>query len=211
MNYTELLANVQTYLDNSETGFVALIPEFVKMAEQRIFHEAQLPASSNNSTGNLTAGNQYLTVPTGFLSMDSFAAIVSGAHTYLTFVDKSFIRECYPSVTTQGVPKYYALFDHDTFLIGPTPNDAYAVELHYFGLPESIVTAGTSWLGDNFSGLLLNATLVEAYRQMKGDADILENYNKAFQEDLSRLKIFSAARSRNDLYRSGQFTAEMEA
>lgn len=210
MNYTTLYNAVQTYLDNQEAGFVALIPTFVKMAEKRIYQEAQLPVSAKNSIGNFTASTQYLAVPTDYLTPDSLSVTVSSEQSFLEFVDKSFIRECYPNASTTGVPKYYAIFSDTAFIIGPTPASNYVAELHYFGYPTSIVDAGTSWLGTNFENTLFYGTLVEAYRQMKGDTEILASYEKAYQEDLAKLKVFSAARSRNDAYRMGQFAAPLE-
>lgn len=176
MNYTALNQAIQDYCSNTESTFVSNIPLFVKQAEQRIYNQVQFPALRRNSTGTTTSNNKYLSCPTDFLAAYSLAVVNgSGVYNYLLNKDVNFIRESYPSPTDTGLPQYYALFGPQSstptelsFILGPTPDAAYTVELHYFYYPESIVTASTSWLGDNMDSVLLYASLVEAYTFMKG-------------------------------------------
>ena len=218
MNYTELSAQIQAYTENDfpvTTGSVLSadqIAQFVKNAEQRIYNTVQLPSLRKNVTGTATAGNKYLACPSDFLAVYSIAVIDAlGDYHYLLNKDVNFIRESYPSASTQNEPQYYAIFgpqsnylDELTFILGPTPDANYAVELHYFYYPESIVTAGTSWLGDNFDTALLYGSLVEAYTYMKGEADIISAYDKQYQNALGLLKQLGDGKDRRDAYRNGQ-------
>jgi len=210
MNYTELSQAIQAYTENTDTSFVANIPLFVQQAEKRIYNSVQFPALRKNVTGNVTQDVKYLACPVDFLAPYSLA-VVSGAYQYLLNKDVNFIREAYPSPTDTGVPKFYALFgpraDNETdlsFILGPTPNSGYAVELHYFYYPESIVTAGTSWLGDNFDPALLYGALVEAYTYMKGEQDMMQLYDGKLKEALQLAKRLGDGLERRDAYRSGQ-------
>ena len=210
MNYTELVAAVQNYCENSETTFVANIPTFVRQAEQRIYRSVMIPEFRANATTTVGAGSQYVARPANFLSVFSFAVIsAAGEYTYMQDKDVSFIREAYPHPATAGKPQYYGMFNGDaasnegSFLIGPTPDATYQVELHYFYDPESIVTSGTTWLGTNAAPALLYGTLVEAYTYMKGDADLMKTYNDRYQEAMSQLSGVDA-RSKRDDYRDGQ-------
>lgn len=203
MNYTSLVTEVQTYTENS---FVtADINTFIRQAEQRIYNAVQLPALRKNSTGNLTAGNKYLTAPDDWLATYSIAVVgTTGEFNYLLNKDVNFIRAAYPSPNDQGLPEYYAVFDHNTFILGPTPDDTYVVELHYFYYPESIIEAGNSWIGDNFDSVLLYGTLLEAYTYMKGEQDIIAGYQKRYDDAMTLLKQLGDAKNRRDAYRSGQ-------
>lgn len=210
MNYTELKTAVEDYCENT---FDAIpFATMTKLAEQKIYNSVQIPALRKNVTGNLTAGNKYLAAPTDFLSVFSMAAVNAlGQYNYLLNKDVNFIREAYPSPTTQGTPKYYALFGPDsgspnelTFILGPTPNAGLTVELHYFYYPQSIVTAGTSWLGDNFDSALFNAVMVEAIRFMKGEPDLVTFYTDQYKQSLVLLKNLGDGKQRQDSYRSGQ-------
>ena len=183
MNYTELKAAIIAYTDNQDTAFEAEVPVFVKQAEQRIFNMVQFPSLRKNVTGSVTNNNKYLACPTDFLSAHSMAVVdnTTGAYEYLLNKDVNFIRQAYPTPSSTGVPKYYALFGPQsndatelTFILGPTPNATYVVELHYFFYPPSIVDASTSWLGDNFDSVLLYGSLVEAYTYMKGELDMMQ-------------------------------------
>ena len=181
------------------------------MSEQRIYNSVQLPALRKNVTGTLTQGTPYLSAPTDFLSVFSLAVISGGEYSFLLNKDVNFIRESFPSATTQGVPKYYALFGPDsanpdelTFILGPTPSAALTAELHYFYYPVSIVTAGTSWLGDNFDSVLFNAVMVEASRFMKQEQDIIAMMDKEYAQSLTLLKNLGDGKQRQDAYRSGQ-------
>lgn len=211
MNYTELKTAVQDYVENtfSDADFATM----TDLAEQKIYNTVQLPALRKNVTGVLSAGNQYLATPNDFLSVFSLAVFPTGggAYTYLLNKDVNFIRESYPNPVSTGVPKYYAIFGpvynlptELTFILGPTPVAGYTAELHYFYYPESIVTAGTSWLGDNFDSVLVNAILVEAARFMKAEQDIVQLYTSQFNDSILLLKNLGDGKNRMDAYRSGQ-------
>ncbi len=211
MNYTELKAAVEDYVENtfSATDFATM----TDLAEQKIYNTVQLPALRKNVTGTLSQGNQYLTTPGDFLSVFSLAVFptAGGDYTYLLNKDVNFIRESYPNPSVTGTPKYYALFGpvynlptELTFILGPTPAPGFTAELHYFYYPESIVTAGTSWLGDNFDSALFNAVLVEAARFMKAEQDIVQLYVGQFNDSILLLKNLGDGKNRMDAYRSGQ-------
>jgi len=211
VNYTQLVAAVSAYCVNTfETTDMNV---FITEAELRCYNTVQIPALRKNVTGTTTISNPYLSCPTDFLSSFSLAVIapVTGAYTYLLNKDVNFIRECYSVPATTGTPKYYALFGPRsdaatelTFLLGPTPDAAYAAELHYNSYPESIVTAGTTWLGDNFDPVLLYGTLIEAYTFMKGEADLLQLYVAKYTEAMQQLKRLGDGLQRGDGYRDGQ-------
>jgi len=213
MNYTQLKAAIIAYTENQDTSFETEVPVFVKQAEQRIFNSVQFPSLRKNVTGTTTASNKYLQCPVDFLAPYSLAVIdATGAYEYLLNKDVNFIRQAYPTPTSTGLPKYYALFgprsDNETeltFILGPTPAASYGVELHYFYYPTSIVDAGTSWLGDNFDSVLLYGSLIEAYTYMKGEQDMLTLYNQKFMEALALAKRLGDGLERQDAYRSGQF------
>lgn len=212
MNYAALTQAIQDYCENPETSFVSNIPLFVQQAEQRIFNTVQFPSLRKNVVGNTTASNPYLACPDDFLASYSIAVIDgAGAYSYLLNKDVNFIRESYPTPTSTGLPQYYALFGPRstaqtelTFILGPTPDTQYQVELHYFFYPTSIVTAGTSWLGDNFDSVLLYGSLVEAYTYMKGEADMLALYDQKYKEAVVLAKRLGDGLERQDAYRSGQ-------
>lgn len=212
MNYTQLTAALQDYLETSETSFVSNIPTFVRQAEERIYRSVQIPELRKNATAVTTSGNQYLARPSDFLSVFSLAVVDgSGNYSYLYDKDVNFIREAYPGPSTQGLPKYYAQFDGDqvgsegNFILGPTPNSAYTVELHYYYDPPSIVDTGTSWLGTNAETALLYGSLVEAYTYLKGDADMLQTYTTRYMEAMAQLFGIDL-RSKRDDYRDGTMT-----
>jgi len=212
MNYTELSNAIQAYTENYETDFVANIPVFVQQTEQRVYNSVQFAALRKNVTGTTTSSVKYLACPTDFLSPYSLAVVDgTGAYTFLLNKDVNFIRQAYPTPTSTGLPKYYALFgpqsgdpDELTFMLGPTPDDDYEVELHYYFYPQSIVDAGTSWLGDNFDTVLLYGSLVEAYTFMKGEQDLIQLYDTKYKEALSLAKRLGDGLERQDAYRSGQ-------
>ena len=206
MNYTELKADIQ---DICETTFTdAQLAMFTEQAEQKIYNTVQIPALRKNSTGNFTSGVQYLSSPSDFLYAYSLAVVDgSGDYHFLLNKDVNFIREAYPSSSGTGLPKHYAYFDDNTFLVGPTPDSGYTVELHYGYYPESIVTAGTTWLGEEFDSALLNGALIEAARFMKAEPDIIQNYDKMYLQSIALLKTLGDGKLREDAYRSGQFRA----
>ena len=205
--YTTLKSAIQDYTQNTESTFVADLAIIITQAEQRIIKSVELPNFRKNVTGNLSSGNQYLATPSDYLYPYSLATIdTNGNYTYLLSTDVSFIREAYPVIATTGNPKHYAQFDDNTFIVGPTPSSSLNAELHYFYIPESISASadGTSWLGTNAPEVLLYASLCEAYTFMKGEPDILVNYEKRFQEGLQRLTLESDGYNRKDAYRDGQ-------
>ena len=205
--YTTLKSAIQDYTQNTESTFVADLAIIITQAEQRIIKSVELPNFRKNVTGNLSSGNQYLAAPSDYLYPYSLATIdTNGNYTYLLSTDVSFIREAYPVIATTGNPKHYAQFDDNTFIVGPTPSSSLDAELHYFYIPESISASadGTSWLGTNAPEVLLYASLCEAYTFMKGEPDILVNYEKRFQEGLQRLTLESDGYNRKDAYRDGQ-------
>lgn len=205
MNYSQLVDLVKQYTQNEETSFVANIPNFVQLAEERVYNAVFIPAIRKNQIGTLTPNNKYLTLPGDWLATFSLAVItpVTNAQSFLMDKDVNFIRECYPDPDDSGAPKYYAIFDKNTLILGPTPDSNYQVELHYYYYPESIVTASTSWLGDNFETVLLYGTLREAYLYMKGEQDIITYYEQKYQESLGLLKLLGEGKDRRDAFRSG--------
>ena len=221
MNYTELEAAICDYTQNFEQDFVANIPLFVQQAEQRIFNTVQFPSIRKNVMGVTSAANKYLSCPNDFLAVYSLAVIDgTGNYEFLLNKDVNFIRQAYPNPTSTAIPKYYALFgpttsndpspvitDELTFILGPTPDDVYEVELHYYYYPESITVAadGRTWLGDNFDSVLLYGSLVEAITFMKGEADMVALYDGKYKEALGMAKRLGDGMERQDAYRSGQY------
>lgn len=214
MNYTELVSAIASYTENQFD--TPDMNTFITQAEQRIYNTIQFPSLRRNVTGVTTTGNQYLLCPDDFLSAYSMAVYpaAGGDYTYLLNKDVNFIREAYPGPTYTGIPKYYALFGPSstmqnelTFILGPTPNAIYNVELHYFFYPESITVAasGTTWLGDNFDTVLLYGALVEAYTYMKGEDDMMKLYDGKYKEALALAKRLGDGLERQDAYRSGQY------
>ena len=220
MNYTQLSDAIQAYTENTESNFVAEIPVFVQQAEQRIYNSIQFPSLRKNMTGVTQTNNKYLSCPNDFLAVYSLAVIdTDGSYEYLLNKDVNFIRQAYPQPTDTGTPRYYALFgptvsgstitNELSFILGPTPDANYSVELHFYYYPESIVTANTSWLGDNFDSVLLYGSLVEAYTYMKGENDMMALYNQKFMEALALAKRLGDGMERQDAYRSGQFRQQV--
>jgi hypothetical protein len=204
MNYTELKAEIWAYLQTDDDGLGGMTDTIIRQAEERIVRSVQLPYFRKNVTGNATSSNKYLSAPSDFLSVYSIAAISAGEQFYLLPKDVAFIREAYPSATATGLPKYYALFDENTFLLGPTPNSNYEMELHYYYEPASIVDTGTSWLGDNAENALLYGCLVEGYTVLKGDPEIMQVYADRYMDALTQLKTLGEGRDRSDTYRNGE-------
>jgi hypothetical protein len=211
MNYTALVTAVSDYTEN--TFPTADMNTFIEQAEQRIYNTVQFPSLRKNVTGVTSPANKYLSCPADFLSSYSLAVIeASGNYTYLLNKDVNFIREAYPSPTDTALPKYYALFGPQsgnanelTFILGPTPDAVYTMELHYFFYPESIVTAGNTWLGDNYDIVLFYGTLVEAYTYMKGESDMVALYEVKYKEAMAMAKRGGDGLERQDAYRSGQY------
>lgn len=204
MNYTQLKTNIADICEQTFTN--DQLDMFTDQAEQKIYNTVQIPALRRNQTGNLTLNNKYLVYPTDFLYPFSLAVIASnGDYEYLLNKDVNFIREAYPGPTNTGKPKHYGVFDDTAFIMGPTPDASYGVELHYGYYPESIVTAGTTWLGDEFDSALLNGALIEAIRFIKGEPDMVALYQKMYIDAMALLKNLGDGKLREDMYRSGQF------
>ena len=206
MNYATLTTVIQQYCESTETSFVANIPTFVQLAEERVYNTVQIPAIRRNQIGTLSLGNKYLTLPPDWLATFSLAVIapVTGVQEFLLDKDVNFIRQSYPSPSDTGMPKYYAIFDDNTLILGPTPDTAYQVEMHYYYYPESIVTAGTTWLSDRFENVLLYGSIREAYTYLKGEADLMQYYEQKYQEAMQQLMRLGDGLNRRDSYRSGQ-------
>jgi hypothetical protein len=204
MTYAELKSLVQNYLQNTETTFVSDLPKLIEQAEERILKTVNLPVFRKNVSGTLSTGNQYLSTPSDFLDNFSLSFTNSNEQTFLLYKDVNFIREAYPNASTTGLPKHYALFDDTTFIVGPTPNDNFVVELHYFYRPASITAgedSGTTWLSTNAMGALLYGTLLESYVYMKGEPDLMTQYERRFLEALARLKNLAEGDNTVDTYR----------
>lgn len=199
---------VQAYCESTENSFVAQIPEFVQAAELRIYNTVQLPATFKTASVTYTSGSPTITLPTGWLATHSLSCISSNTTTYLLNKDFNFLRESFPDSTVTGTPQYYAIYSQGAstaqIYLGPTPNTSYTGLITYFGYPDSIVTAGTSWLGNNFEHVLLYGTLREAYTYLKGEADIMAMYEEKYKEALAELKNLGEGKDRQDSYRSGQ-------
>jgi hypothetical protein len=218
MNYSQLVTEIQNYTENQ---FQTVdIDTFIQQAEQRIYNSVQFPSLRKNVTGNMYGGNKYLSAPLDFLAVYSIAVQDSdGNYQFLLNKDVNFIRSAYPVPTDTGLPEYYALFGPTTtnspaptitnelsFILGPTPDDNYLVELHYYYYPESITTAasGQTWLGDNMDSALFYGSLLEAYTYMKGEQDVIAQYQKRYDDAIALAKRLGDGMERGDAYRDGQ-------
>ena len=205
--YAQLKQAVQDYTENDETTFVNNLPVFIRQAEERILKNVQLSLFKKNVSGGMSASNKYLACPSDYLSPFALSFVDSdGDHVFLDFKDVDFVQSFNPDATTTGKPRYYAVFDVDNFILGPTPNSSYAVELHYFYRPASLTAgadSGTTWLSENAQMALLYGTLMEAYIFMKGEADVMAMYEKRFTEAISGMKMFGESKEVTDEYRTG--------
>ena len=213
MNYTQLTASIKAYCENDFPQAVGAggltsaeqIARFVQQAEQRIYNSIQFPALRKNVTGNATLNNKYLATPVDWLATFSLARInADGSYEYLLNKDVNYIREAFPFPAVSGAPTHYAIFDENTFILGPTPDASYSMELHYFYYPQSIVTAGTSWLGDNLDSLLFYGSLLEAAAFMKSEPDTVKNYMERYNEAFTMGKQLGEGKDRQDMYRTPQ-------
>lgn len=219
MNYATLFQTIQAYCENdfpdtvvsttsaTSTDFLtkSQIDTFIQQAEQRVFNSVQIPDLRKNVTGNCTSGNKYLSVPSDWLANFSLSVIdASGVQHFLLNKDVEYIREAFPDPSEGGQPTHYAIFDQNSYILGPTPDASYSMELHYFYYPQSIVTAGTSWLGDKFDSVLLYGSLLEAYTFMKGEQDVQNTYISRYNEALAMLKQLGEGKNRQDMYRTQQ-------
>lgn len=209
--YAELKTAIQNYTENTETTFVNSLDIFIKNAEERILKIAQLEVFRKNQTGNLTASNQYLALPSDYLAPFSLSFTNGSNKEFVLFKDVNFVQSFNPNNSTTGAPRYYAQFDIDNFILGPTPDASYNVELHYFYRPLSLTASGdngTTWLSTNASVALLYGSLIEAYTFMKGEADLVQNYTQRFTEAMSRVKNFGESQEVTDAYRTGLILRE---
>ena len=208
MSFTKatLTTAIQDYTDNSETTFVNNIPNFVKAAEEKIFKSVDLDIFRKNVTSAFTSSDAFLSIPTDYLASFSLQITTAGSEDFLIQKDVNFIREYTPNSSTTGVPKYYARFDTDNFIVAPTPNSNYALQLNYYYRPASLTAgadSGTTWISTNAPFALLYGSLVEAYTFMKGEPDVIQNYNGLFGQYLERVKDLGEARENTDGYRVG--------
>lgn len=205
--YDQLKTAIQDYTQNSETSFVTNLPVFIRIAEERIFKNVQLTLFRKNATANATNGDKFLAAPSDFLAPFSLSFTDSSSNqVFLDYKDVNFVQEFNPNSATTGDPRYYALFDDSNFILGPTPNSNYAVELHYFYRPTSLTSgsgSGTTWLSENAEVTLLYGALVEAYTYMKGEPDVMQEYEKRFAESIISMKNFGESKEVTDAYRTG--------
>ena len=209
--YAELKTAIQDYTENTETTFVNSLDVFIKNTEERILKTAQLEVFRKNQTGILTASNQYLALPNDYLAPFSLSFTNGSNKEFVLFKDVNFVQSFNPNNSTTGAPRYYAQFDVDNFILGPTPDSAYPVELHYFYRPQSLTAGaddGTTWLSSNASVAMLYGSLIEAYTFMKGETDLIQNYTQRFTEALSRVKNFGESQEVTDAYRTGLILRE---
>ena len=204
--FTELKTAIQDYTDNTETTFVNHLSDFIKGAEDRIFKTVDLELFRKNVTSSFTSSDKFLSIPSDYLASFSLQITTSGSEDILLQKDVNFLQEAFPTSASEGVPKYYAVFDNNNFIVAPTPNSNYAVELHYYYKPTSLTAgadSGTTWLSTNAPFALLYGSLVEAYTYMKGEADMMQQYEKRFNDQLIRLKDLGEARENEDAYKAG--------
>ena len=204
--YAQLKTAIQDYTDNSETTFVNHLNDFIKASEEKLLKSVDLDYFRKNVTSTLTSSDQFLTVPSDYLASFSLQITASGSESFLLQKDVNYLREYTPAASTTGLPKYYARFDENNFILAPTPNSAYTIELHYFYRPASLTAGadgGTTWLSTNAPYALLYGSLIEAYTFMKGEADIIQNYTNLYMQYLERVKDLGEARENTDGYRVG--------
>jgi len=207
MTYGQLKQAILDYTENNETSFVANLPLFIRLAEERILKNVQLNLFKKNQFGNMTTGNQYLAAPSDFLAPFSLSIEVGNNKEFLLFKDLDFVQSYTPNAATTGQPKYYAQFDVDNFIIGPTPDANYVVDIHYLYRPASLTAgsdSGTSWLSENAEITLLYGALIEAYTYMKGDMNLMQMYMSRLAEGIARLKNLGEAQETIDEYRMGR-------
>jgi|TARA_E500000318_G_scaffold19558_1_gene20332 hypothetical protein len=204
--YGELKTAIQDFSENTETSFVTNLPVFIRSAEDRIFTLVDLELFRKNVTSTLTIGDPYLTVPSDYLASFSLQITTAGSKAFLEFKDVNFVQQYAIDTNANGTPKYYGVFDVDNFILSPTPDAAYTVELHYYYRSASITAgadSGTTWLSTNAPNTLLYGSLVEAYTYMKGEADMMQLYEQRFAQEIQRLKDLAEARENSDAYRRG--------
>ena len=204
--YSSLKTAIEDYTENTETTFVTHMDDFIKLSEERILKNVQLELFRKNVTGTMTSSNQYLAAPSDFLAPFSLSITSSSVKNFLQYKDVNFVQSFNPNSSTTGTPRYYAMFDITNFIIGPTPDSGYTTEMHYFYRPASLTAAGdsgTTWLSENATLALLYGCLIEAYTYMKGEQDLMAEYEKRFGEAMVALKMFGEAKEVTENYRVG--------
>jgi len=204
--YAQLKTAIQDYTDNSETTFVNHLNDFIKASEEKLLKSVDLDYFRKNVTSTLTSSDQFLTVPNDYLASFSLQITTAGSESFLLQKDVNFLQEAFDGSASTGLPRYYAVFDINNFIVAPTPNSNYAIELHYYYRPTSLTAgadSGTTWLSTNAPFALLYGSLVEAYTYMKGEPDIMQQYEKRFNDQLVRLKDLAEARENSDAYSEG--------
>jgi len=205
--YDQLKQAIQDYTENDETSFVTNLPVFIRQAEERILKNVQLSLFRKNVSGAMSASNKYLACPSDFLAPFSLSFVDGNSdHQFLEFKDADFVQTFNPDATTTGNPRFYAVFDVDNFILGPTPDSAYAVELHYFYRPASLTAgsgSGTTWLSENAEIAMLYGSLMEAYIYMKGEPDMMQQYEKRFMEAIQGMKLLGEAKEVTDEHPTG--------
>ncbi len=203
MNYTELKAALTSWLENEGTSFASNRDLFIQLGERRLHMALELPSAQKSATTTLVIGEEYLQLPSDVISILDLALVQSGVHTHLRKKEEGFIREAYPTVATTGTPLFYSVFDHNTALLGPTPDATDTVEITYHGVPTSIVSAATTWLGTNCERALLYAALLEGYVFMKGDPDMIKKYEDSFREEVTKMSALVARKAHDsDMFES---------
>ena len=204
--FAQLKTAIQDYVDNSETTFVNHLSDFIKASEERIFKSVDLEFFRKNVTSSMTSSDKFVTIPSDYLSSFSLQITTAGSESFLLQKDVNFLQEAFDGSASTGLPRYYAVFDINNFIVAPTPNSNYAIELHYYYRPASLTAgadSGTTWLSTNAPFALLYGSLVEAYTYMKGEPDIMQQYEKRFNDQLVRLKDLAEARENSDAYSEG--------
>ena len=204
--FTQLKTAIQDYVDNSETTFVNHLSDFIKASEERIFKNVDLELFRKNVTSAMTSSDKFVSIPSDYLSSFSLQITTAGSESFLLQKDVNFLQEAFDGSSSTGLPRYYAVFDINNFIVAPTPNSNYAIELHYYYRPASLTAgadSGTTWLSTNAPFALLYGSLVEAYTYMKGEPDIMQQYEKRFNDQLVRLKDLAEARENSDAYSEG--------
>ena len=204
--FAQLKTAIQDYVDNSETTFVNHLSDFIKASEERIFKNVDLELFRKNVTSAMTSSDKFVSIPSDYLSSFSLQITTAGSESFLLQKDVNFLQEAFDGSASAGLPRYYAVFDINNFIVAPTPNSNYAIELHYYYRPASLTAgadSGTTWLSTNAPFALLYGSLVEAYTYMKGEPDIMQQYEKRFNDQLVRLKDLAEARENSDAYSEG--------
>jgi|TARA_R100000329_G_C7585231_1_gene207439 hypothetical protein len=204
--FAQLKTAIQDYVDNSETTFVNHLSDFIKASEERIFKNVDLELFRKNVTSAMTSSDKFVSIPSDYLSSFSLQITTAGSEGFLLQKDVNFLQEAFDGSASTGLPRYYAVFDINNFIVAPTPNSNYAIELHYYYRPASLTAgadSGTTWLSTNAPFALLYGSLVEAYTYMKGEPDIMQQYEKRFNDQLVRLKDLAEARENSDAYSEG--------